>query len=783
MHIILIRHCTRIDKSKQDVSPGQSNTSLNIKYGSNINDKNDTNDNDNDMSDSSNWLSNFDPPLNEKIASKEIANAFKKISNDVLNNNKVTKFMIHSSPYNRCIQTSELLLDKITNYNKENKKESKIVTKLRVDQALSEWLNENYNLKYLPPNDDGYSMINNVNAYLNQPAFDDNNNCNNNDNNSNNHILNEKTKNQLRNVKDFTWSYNKLGHCGDYGESASEFTRRCFKYLINLLQYYYTKQTSEVDREMVVFIISHGAVISTLLQILLGRPVFNEIPLCTPIYFKQSTKRRSVFKLMDYDFNLNKLLTTSTDKEFYKILDKPIDLTKLDADNLRSELTIGTTGYTTIIQSIPKVNESPKIDQKRNSNNNDNNSGEKSKSRRRRNTINIGDKDKDLDEDNQIESLKHTRSSRQLYLLNKDTSDEKVIDLDKLHSYFSGGDSGSETDSEDNSDDGIDNFNNDDKYGYFINKSNSNNISDDEKENYNSLTNNVFKGSITSLSSFNEENKSKFQLNMKNFFSKPLPIKSDPFSHFFLQKNSTTDDDMSEFDDFGMSRKNSVYTDDNNNENNKNKEHDNNNNKNNNNDDDDNQLTAKEEDKNSETDDTDEDENILTFGTRDKIHKFIISNEEDNDNDIDSYDHNNSNNIYGNKSTVFSGTFHQMPIGNSNSKLNLMKMHSHGNNHNDFNSNYEKDKNNRSANDISKTNIKRNSSSKIQLISTRNINLHVRGGDDDEEEEGEEEEANDLNDKVIGLRNNQHLGNKNNSNYGDESSDESDGGWFGGFSK
>ncbi|GAV27048.1 hypothetical protein PMKS-000509 [Pichia membranifaciens] len=202
MHIVLIRHCTRIDKSKQGISPGQSEVSLHA------GDKNDNNSRDDDYDESSNWLSNFDPPLNEDIASLEMESAFKKISNDILSKNRTKQIMIHSSPYNRCIQTSELLLDKII-HGKQNDGE-KINTKLRVDQALSEWLNENYNLKYLPPNDDGYSMINNVNAYLNQPSLS-----------ANNGAFTEKTKNQLRKVKDSTWSYNQLGHCGEYGESAS----------------------------------------------------------------------------------------------------------------------------------------------------------------------------------------------------------------------------------------------------------------------------------------------------------------------------------------------------------------------------------------------------------------------------------------------------------------------------------------------------------------------------------------------------------------------------------
>ena len=555
MHIIFIRHGSRIDKSNPGISPSHSSISFDLEK------KSVKVDIENELElESSNWLSNFDPPLNETLASYEMDNAFMKIQNNIFNGrkHKTSRIMIHSSPYNRCIQTSELLLDKIQKFKLKEKE--KIDIKLRVDQALSEWLNENYNLKYLPPNDDGYSMINNVNAYLNQDINDSN--CKG--------EFSSKTRSQLKDVKDFTWSYNQLGHCGEYGESASAFTRRCFNYLIYLLQFYYMRQNSEADKNMIVFVVSHGAIISTLLQILLGRSVFNEIPLCSPIYFKQSEKRRSVFKLMDYDFNLNQLLSPSSDTEFYKILDTPIDLTKLDSNNLRSELTIGTSGYTTIIQSLPRTLESPK----------------NNKTRKRRNTINIGDKEKDENKGEGLESLKYTRSSKQLYLLNKDTSEEKVIDLNKLHSYFGSG-SESEDGDEDEEEYGGLNINLGKRYSSGgtptnnknNNKNNKNKITltDDKEKDYyednndndnnndnnvlvsindfddkgKSLSENVYKGSITSLSSFNEENKSKFQLNEENFYSKTSPIIGDPYSHFFL--NGEKDNDEIYKDEFNMS--------------------------------------------------------------------------------------------------------------------------------------------------------------------------------------------------------------------------------------
>lgn len=489
MHIVLLRHGSRIDKPKNGPSPNQSRANLATDI-------------------TSDWLSNFDPPLNANEAHIEMERAFKKLQSDLTSSKGPTSIMVHSSPYNRCIQTSELLVDSITkskNFKIDNKPPN---IKLRVDQALSEWLNENYNLNYLPPNDDGYSMINNVNAYLNQPE------------NSlmNNEFLNDETRVKLKSKKDQMWSYNQLGHCGDYGESPENFTRRCFNYLIYLLQYYYIKQEPEKDKQTVVFIVSHGAVISTILQILLGRSIFNEVPLCTPIYFKQSDKRRSIFKLRDYDFNLNKLLNIE-DQEFYKILERPIDMTKLDPDNLTSELTIGTTGYTTIIQSIPNKKKKKTSSTKLNR-------------RKRRNTFDLANKEENEEQVN----IKQTRSSQQLYLLNKDTSDEKVIDLNKLHSYF-GGDSDSDSDITSSS------TSSDDELDY------------DRKDN-------VFRGRISSLSSFNEENKNKFLLNKSNFFSKD-EIAHNPYSHFFINGKSFDDNNINDY-------KNKNNDDNNNNDNNNN---------------------------------------------------------------------------------------------------------------------------------------------------------------------------------------------------------------------
>lgn len=746
MHIVLLRHGTRIDKAKHGISPGQSQVSL-------MNEDDHENSNvieENSLDvDPSNWLSNFDPPLNQIIASQEMESAFKKISNQVLSQHMRYNIMIHSSPYNRCIQTSELLLDKLKSRKGQN--EAKTTIKLRVDQGLSEWLNESYNLNYLPPNDDGYSMINNVNAYLNMPVNEKD--CKGD--------FSVKSREQLRNVKDPMWSYNQLGHCGEYGESTASFTRRCYNYLIQLLQFYYTRQDLHADKHTVVFIVSHGAIISTLLQILLGRSVFNEIPLCTPIYFKQSEKRRSVFRLMDYDFNLYNLLSPSSDKEFYSILEKPIDLTKLDPENLRSELTIGTSGYATIIQSIPKQLEPPKPISTL-------------PLRRRRNTIGLGEKNALSDDEGNIESLKQTRSSRQLYLLDKDTKKEKVIDLDKLHSYFGGEGGYSDSDSEME----------DERRGKEI----ENIISvNDFEDNGKSLNENIHKGSITSLSSFNEENKSKFQLNMKNFYSKEEPIQSDPYSHFFLNRSeSTADSDGFEYDGLCMSRKSSLIPKSANSDSVNNYLIHNFNNKA--------SFTLNSiDDHSSDSDaiptseDEDDDERVLSFGTTQKIKRYTEKKEEAKDTLSKLTDTGSG--------TILNGTYGSLSIGSnldtlqstSNTKLNNELVAAQGNGNN----------------------IKLGIPT---LISTRNLNLHIRGNDTSntgnhvfEEDENlylDDKNGNTEADSVrstLSNRSNTTLKkllfdtNKTNTthffsmslNDTDDSTDDNDGmddGWFGGFS-
>ena len=360
MHLILLRHCSRVDKAYRECSRPASPSSC-----------------DDQVSPSTSWLANFDPPVDLLLADKEMDAAVRMMSSHIApeHPSKRLRILIHCSPYNRCIQTAEMLLSRLEHQPEFNPAHCKVTHRLRVDQALSEWLNESFNLNFLPPNDDGYSMINNVNIYLTSPTVNfgmDSQIAKWNKQHEKTPgtppPLNPTTRTHLRSIKDSTWSYNALGHCGDYGEPPLEFKQRCFDYLTTLLQHYYTRQPYSADKDTVLIVISHGAVISTLLQMLLNRPIFNEIPLCTPVYFKQSECRRTVFSLMDYDFNLNKILTFSSDRELYRLLSTPIDMGMIRFEDSSNELaTIGTAKYTTIIQSPTRPGRASRPHSRRNS--------------------------------------------------------------------------------------------------------------------------------------------------------------------------------------------------------------------------------------------------------------------------------------------------------------------------------------------------------------------------------------------------------------------------------
>ncbi|CDK27759.1 unnamed protein product [Kuraishia capsulata CBS 1993] len=377
MHLILLRHGSRLDKGIGSSSDSHAN-------------------------DASTWLAPFDPPLNMETAPRQIELAVKKIKGNLrFEQRKDPKIYVHSSPYNRCVQTAELLLASLN---------QPCTVKLRVDKALSEWLHSDFDTKYLPPNDSGASMISNINNYIHNFADND----------------------TLKRAKDPMWVYNRLGECGDYGESLKELKRRCFKFLTSFLQFYARSQKSGEDKNSVIVIISHGAVISTLLQILLNRSVFNEIPLATPIYFKQSSNKRTVFNITDYDKNLSSILSISNDRDLHSLLRSEIDLDLLELDNIYEEFEPSLP--TTKTRGRPRSSTYQPPSMSLSAPTGGFNNGETS------------------DE----EPIRHSHSSRQLRSLeipsgDSKTGESKFLDVGKLATYF-GGYSGSDSESESESD-------------------------------------------------------------------------------------------------------------------------------------------------------------------------------------------------------------------------------------------------------------------------------------------------------------------------------------------
>ncbi|GMG32020.1 unnamed protein product [Ambrosiozyma monospora] len=199
---------------------------------------------------------------------------------------------------------------------------------------------------------------------------------------------------------------------------------------------YYRNQSFSEDKHTTIIIVSHGAVISALLQLILGRPIFNEVPLCTPIYLKQSTRRRSVFNFMDYDFNLSRILAPPSDRELLRIINTPLDMTMLDFESIRDDfqVTIGDEGFTRIIQSPQRSRSSSLTSSSR---------------RKRSNTLDLGRrKTLGSDEESERNALKQTRSFRSLQVMGSGNS-KRTINLDKLHSYFSAGSSSEDDEDED----------------------------------------------------------------------------------------------------------------------------------------------------------------------------------------------------------------------------------------------------------------------------------------------------------------------------------------------
>ncbi|KAH3660469.1 hypothetical protein OGAPHI_007055 [Ogataea philodendri] len=373
MHFIFLRHAARADKevhlSDENFRPDLINN------------------------DPSFWLAAYDPPLNSLIAAQQVQRAFKRVSSSIKSlkpEGTPSEIIIHSSPYNRCIQTSEYLASQIVASSSKLKHN----LKLRVDQALADWLNEYYQLEFLPPNDGGSSLISNFNSYI-ESEQDTKFHC-------------QSHNFRLKSIRDTGWLYNRLGRCGDYGESPDDFRSRCFSYLSMLTQFYQDSQSSDKGKNTVVFVVSHGAVISMFLQIITAKSLFSEIPLCTPIYLKRNDTKMT-YSLVDYDFNLSSILGSLNEGELLPLL--------------RTEFLLGASSGNYDQHGSWDVERSTAVYHSSQS------------QRKRSRTINIA-RTKSSEQLNGNLPLRQVKSSKHLQLLNKDTNQTKILDLNKLEGFL-----------------------------------------------------------------------------------------------------------------------------------------------------------------------------------------------------------------------------------------------------------------------------------------------------------------------------------------------------------
>ncbi|ODQ80155.1 hypothetical protein BABINDRAFT_129297 [Babjeviella inositovora NRRL Y-12698] len=148
--------------------------------------------------------------------------------------------VIHSSPYLRCLQTSVELAHRLQAAHLGK-------VSLKVDHALSEWLH--LNLKFVPPLDNGLSLEADV-AKI------------------------QSTMPLASNVSvDLTWNTAALGSFNSYGVSYYEYRESINRYIRNLTSYYTLSR-----KPMLIIVVTHGIAVNCLLQFLLNKSLFHEVP-------------------------------------------------------------------------------------------------------------------------------------------------------------------------------------------------------------------------------------------------------------------------------------------------------------------------------------------------------------------------------------------------------------------------------------------------------------------------------------------------------------------------
>ncbi|BFZ57159.1 hypothetical protein PYCC9005_004210 [Savitreella phatthalungensis] len=161
-----------------------------------------------------------------------------KTGHAILEQARNGRFVIHTSPFLRCIQTAVTLACVLPK-----------PPTLRIDSGLGEWLTPDYYQDIQPP-----PAMRELSESARQSAL--------------------QSADRYKIDLDLGWDSEKLGRGGDYGEEWPEMHARFRQYFLALSSIY------QGDDSVAVILVTHGAGCNALLGAASGKPVLQDIGLC-----------------------------------------------------------------------------------------------------------------------------------------------------------------------------------------------------------------------------------------------------------------------------------------------------------------------------------------------------------------------------------------------------------------------------------------------------------------------------------------------------------------------
>lgn len=189
-----------------------------------------------------NWISGSATPYDPPLAPLGVIQAQK--TGDAIN--RCSRYVIHTSPYLRCLQTSLAMASRLG------------MPVLRVDAWLGEWMNPEYFDHGAPPDD----MVSGALYWLEQ------------NDTSSVHV-------------DWGWDTHRFGTGGEYGEEWPEMHTRFRQGLGKLIEYYSTTPSARPEtsglctHNEIVIMVTHGAGCNAMISAVSRRPVLHDVGLAS----------------------------------------------------------------------------------------------------------------------------------------------------------------------------------------------------------------------------------------------------------------------------------------------------------------------------------------------------------------------------------------------------------------------------------------------------------------------------------------------------------------------